>query len=113
VALDRDYVTLAEIDMLVGVAELRIFLGLGREGGQPVSRSYAEQVVNGARFPAPLIRYPRKGRLHVRLWLLGPVLAWMDVNKPSWRGRLPAGSEHWTRERLMEFVDAQVFALDT
>jgi hypothetical protein len=78
----------AELDSLVGIAELRGLLSRGR--ARVVARSYAEQVAGQGRFPTPLITYPPEGRTHVRLWLLADVERWLDYNRPGWRHQPPA-----------------------
>jgi hypothetical protein len=77
----------ADLDSLVGIAELRALLSRGRP--RLVARSYAEQISARQGFPAPLIRYPPEGRIHVRLWLPRDVEAWMDRNRPGWRDLPP------------------------
>lgn len=85
-----DVITRADLETLVGVAELREMLSRGRP--RTVHRSYAEQVMASRSFPPALIVYPRVGRIHVRLWLLADVEDWMDRYRPGWR-HLPAAPE--------------------
>jgi hypothetical protein len=51
-----------------------------------VARSYIDNLTHDPSFPAPLIVYPHDGRMiRVRLWLPGPVEAWMERNIRGWR----------------------------
>jgi hypothetical protein len=84
----RDHVSRAELETLVGIAEVQEMMSRGRR--KVIRKSYAIKVTNWPGFPAPLIRYPREGRLHVRLWLLADVESWLDRNRPGWRHLPPA-----------------------
>lgn len=87
---DRDgYVSRAQLETLVGVAEVRELVSRGRP--RMVERSWANEVVGWADFPAPVVIYPRGvPKPLVRLWLRADVERWMDGYLPRWRELPPA-----------------------
>lgn len=61
-------------DELIGVAELRAILGVGKARAYTITRDRA--------FPAPWYEGPDG---QTRLWLRPDVEAWLDRHRPGWR----------------------------
>lgn len=78
---DDETVTLGELRNAVDIDELRTLLGRTSRRGERVARSYATTVADSRRFPEPIVDHPR-----LRLWLRADVEAWLDTNRPGWRG---------------------------
>jgi hypothetical protein len=81
---DGEPVSRADLRDLVSTDDLRDLLGRASRRGDRVSRSYAMEVANSKGFPDPLIEHAR-----IRLWLRSDVEAWLDRNRPGWRGSPP------------------------
>jgi hypothetical protein len=77
----EDLVPRAELRDLVDINQLRDLLGRTSRRGERVARSYAVSVSNSKGFPDPLVDHPR-----LRLWRRSDIEAWLDRNRPGWRG---------------------------
>ncbi|MBL7493895.1 hypothetical protein I6A60_31245 [Frankia sp. AgB1.9] len=71
--------TVGDLQDAVDIATLQVLLGAKK--GEPVSRAWAQNIAGRRGFPLPVLDHPR-----LRLWLRGDVEAWMDANRPGWRG---------------------------
>lgn len=82
-----EWVRRVDLENLIGIAEIEVMLSRGRR--RVMYRSQAQEIVTQPSFPAPLVTYPRTGRVHVRLWLLADVEPWieewLDRTRPGWR----------------------------
>ncbi|ETA00846.1 hypothetical protein ThrDRAFT_04716 [Frankia casuarinae] len=76
-----EIVTIGDLEDAVDIDQLRDLLGRGSRSGERVSREYASRIANAKGFPDPILDHPR-----LRLWHRADVEAWLDRNRPGWRG---------------------------
>lgn len=74
-------VTIGDLEDAVDIDQLRVMLAPTTRRGEPVARSYAQVVAGRKGFPDPIVN-----RRNIRLWLRAEVEAWLDRNRPGWRG---------------------------